>query len=53
MSVQTYPNVHRDYNDVSLTKIKSARFGATGPRSADVSTTLLSTSGWGLVSAMS
>jgi Glycosyl hydrolase family 12 len=32
MSVQTYPNVHRDYNDVSLTKIKSARFGATGPR---------------------
>ena len=32
MSVQTYPNVHRDYNDVSLTKIKSARFAATGPR---------------------
>ena len=34
MSVQTYPNVHRDYNDVALTMIKSARFAATGPRCA-------------------
>jgi hypothetical protein len=32
MSVQTYPNVHRDYNNVSLTRITSARFAATGPR---------------------
>jgi Glycosyl hydrolase family 12 len=32
MSVQTYPNVHRDYNNVQLTRIKSARFAATGPR---------------------
>ena len=32
MSVQTYPNVHRDYNNVPLTTIKSARFAATGPR---------------------
>jgi Glycosyl hydrolase family 12 len=32
MSVQTYPNVHRDYNNVPLTRITSARFGATGPR---------------------
>ena len=32
MSVQTYPNVHRDYNNVALTTIKSARFAATGPR---------------------
>jgi len=32
MSVQTYPNVHRDYNNVALTRIKSARFAATGPR---------------------
>jgi hypothetical protein len=32
MSVQTYPNVHRDYNNVPLTRIKSARFAATGPR---------------------
>jgi hypothetical protein len=26
MSVQTYPNVHRDYNDAPLTRITSARF---------------------------
>ncbi len=32
MSVQTYPNVHRDYNNVPLTGITSARFAATGPR---------------------
>jgi hypothetical protein len=32
MSVQTYPNVHRDYNNVPLTRITSARFAATGPR---------------------
>jgi Glycosyl hydrolase family 12 len=32
MSVQTYPNVHRDYNNVPLTRIKSARFAAKGPR---------------------
>jgi hypothetical protein len=32
MSVQTYPNVHRDYNDAPLTGITSARFAATGPR---------------------
>jgi Glycosyl hydrolase family 12 len=32
MSVQTYPNVHRDYNNAPLTRIKSARFAATGPR---------------------
>ena len=32
MSVQTYPNVHRDYNNVALTRITSARFAATGPR---------------------
>jgi hypothetical protein len=32
LSVQTYPNVHRDYNNVALTRIKSARFAATGPR---------------------
>ena len=32
MSVQTYPNVHRDYNNVPVTKITSARFAATGPR---------------------
>ena len=32
MSVQTYPNVHRDYNNVPVTTIKSARFAATGPR---------------------
>jgi Glycosyl hydrolase family 12 len=31
MSVQTYPNVHRDYNHVPLTRITSARFAATGP----------------------
>src|SRR5213076_1344115 len=32
MSVQTYPNVHRDYADKPLTQITSARFAATGPR---------------------
>jgi hypothetical protein len=32
MSVQTYPNVHRDYNNVQLTTITSARFAASGPR---------------------
>jgi len=32
MSVQTYPNVHRDYSNVPLTRITSARFAATGPR---------------------
>lgn len=34
MSVQTYPNVHRDYNDRLLSTIQSARFAATGPRCA-------------------
>ena len=32
MSVQTYPNVHRDYNDAPLTRITSARFAGKGPR---------------------
>jgi hypothetical protein len=32
MSVQTYPNVHRDYNNASVSTITSARFAATGPR---------------------
>jgi hypothetical protein len=32
MSVQTYPNVHRDYNDAALSGITSARFAGTGPR---------------------
>jgi Glycosyl hydrolase family 12 len=31
MSVQTYPNVHRDYPNVPLSSIQSARFAATGP----------------------
>ena len=31
LSVQTYPNVHRDYNDAPLSSITSARFAATGP----------------------
>ncbi len=31
LSVQTYPNVHRDYNDTPLSQIQSARFAATGP----------------------
>ncbi|MGH8824577.1 MAG: GH12 family glycosyl hydrolase domain-containing protein [Jiangellaceae bacterium] len=34
LSVQTYPNVHRDYNDIPLSQITSARFGATGPHCA-------------------
>jgi hypothetical protein len=34
MSVQTYLNVHRDYNNRALSTIQSARFGATGPRCA-------------------
>ncbi|MFD7158298.1 hypothetical protein ACFV9C_27125 [Kribbella sp. NPDC059898] len=29
--VQAYPNVHKDYNDVPLTKIKSAKFAASTP----------------------
>ncbi|HWD83082.1 MAG TPA: hypothetical protein VG497_29485 [Kribbella sp.] len=29
--VQTYPNVHKDYNNVPLSKIKSAKFAATTP----------------------
>ena len=32
--MQTYPNVHRDYNDISLSQIQSARFAATGPHCA-------------------
>jgi hypothetical protein len=32
MSVQTYPNVHRDYADKPLSQITSARFAASGPR---------------------
>jgi hypothetical protein len=31
LSVQTYPNVHRDYNDAPLSSITSARFAGTGP----------------------
>ncbi|GAA1136243.1 hypothetical protein GCM10009630_39030 [Kribbella jejuensis] len=31
--VQAYPNVHKDYNDVPLSKIKSAKFAATTPAS--------------------
>jgi hypothetical protein len=45
MSVQTYPNVHRDYNNVPLSRITSARFAATGPRCTGVSITSPSTSG--------
>lgn len=33
-SVQTYPNVHRDYQDRALSTITSARFAATGARCA-------------------
>ena len=29
--VQAYPNVHKDYNDVPLSKIRSAKFAATTP----------------------
>jgi hypothetical protein len=29
--VQAYPNVHKDYNDVALSKIQSAKFAATTP----------------------
>jgi len=29
--VQAYPNVHKDYNDVALSKIKSAKFASTTP----------------------
>ncbi|HEY3557452.1 MAG TPA: hypothetical protein VGL05_08310 [Kribbella sp.] len=29
--VQAYPNVHKDYDDVPLSKIKSAKFAATTP----------------------
>ena len=32
--MQTYPNVHRDYNNRALSTIDSARFAATGPRCA-------------------
>jgi hypothetical protein len=32
--VQTYLNVHRDYNNRALSTITSARFAATGPRCA-------------------
>jgi hypothetical protein len=32
MSVQTYPNAHRDYNNRALSTITSARFAAKGPR---------------------
>ena len=31
--VQAYPNVHKDYNDVALSKIQSAKFAATTPAS--------------------
>lgn len=33
--VQAYPNVHKDYNDVALSKIQSAKFAATTPASCD------------------
>ena len=33
-SVQTYPNVHRDYQNRALSTIDSARFAATGSRCA-------------------
>jgi hypothetical protein len=29
--VQAYPNVHKDYDDVALSKIQSAKFAATSP----------------------
>jgi len=29
--VQAYPNVHKDYNDVPLSKIQSAKFASTSP----------------------
>ncbi|MFI5690377.1 hypothetical protein ACIA58_00935 [Kribbella sp. NPDC051586] len=29
--VQAYPNVHKDYNDVALSKIQSAKFAASTP----------------------
>jgi hypothetical protein len=29
--VQAYPNVHKDYNDVPLSKVQSAKFAATTP----------------------
>ena len=32
--MQTYLNVHRDYNNRALSTIQSARFAATGPRCA-------------------
>jgi hypothetical protein len=31
LSVQTYPNVHRDYDDYPLANIQSARFAGSGP----------------------
>ncbi|GAA1552734.1 GH12 family glycosyl hydrolase domain-containing protein [Kribbella lupini] len=31
--VQAYPNVHKDYDDIALSKIKSATFAATTPAS--------------------
>jgi hypothetical protein len=34
-SVQTYLNVHRDYQNRALSTIESARFAATGPRCAN------------------
>jgi hypothetical protein len=34
LSVQTYLNVHRDYNNRALSTIQSARFAATGPHCA-------------------
>jgi Glycosyl hydrolase family 12 len=34
LSVQTYPNVHRDYNNAPLSTIQSARFAANSPRCA-------------------
>ncbi|TCC58686.1 hypothetical protein E0H73_25550 [Kribbella pittospori] len=33
--VQAYPNVHKDYDDVALSKIQSAKFAASTPASCD------------------
>jgi hypothetical protein len=33
-AVEAYPNVHRDYNDVALSTITSARFAGVGPKCA-------------------
>jgi len=34
LAVEAYPNVHRDYNNVALSSITSARFAGVGPKCA-------------------